>query len=69
MSLENLGLTRDQERLYRYLLRTPGPADPAAAAGLGLPERLLRAVLAELQALGVVDAGGLPCRPRPPSTC
>ncbi|GAA2835098.1 hypothetical protein GCM10010505_68230 [Kitasatospora aburaviensis] len=63
MSLENLGLTRDQERLYRYLLRTPGPADPAAAAGLGLPERLLRAVLAELQALGVVDAGGLPLPP------
>ncbi|MFJ3789514.1 hypothetical protein [Kitasatospora sp. NPDC090091] len=63
MSLEHLGLTHSQERLYRYLLRTPGAASPTAAAELGLPAQVLRAALAELQALGVVDADGLPLPP------
>ncbi|MEU4328990.1 helix-turn-helix transcriptional regulator [Nonomuraea dietziae] len=44
-SLANLGLTAEQERLYRHLLRNPrAPLDPAP-----LP------TLAELRALGLVD--------------
>ncbi|MFF2045901.1 hypothetical protein ACFVVX_36325 [Kitasatospora sp. NPDC058170] len=54
MSLQSLGLTSDQERVYRYLLRTRHTDPDTAGAELGLPG--LRPVLAELQALGVVDA-------------
>ncbi|MEV4064372.1 hypothetical protein [Nonomuraea dietziae] len=53
MSLNSLGLTADQERLYRYLLRTPQPDLPTTRAELAMPEA--SAVLAELRALGLID--------------
>jgi DNA-binding CsgD family transcriptional regulator len=60
MSLRDLGLTPDQERLYRYLLRTPR-ADPAAArAELGISSP---GVLDELRALGLVDDLLMPLPP------
>ncbi|MFJ9815801.1 hypothetical protein ACIRU3_11085 [Streptomyces sp. NPDC101151] len=61
MSLEHLGLTRDQERLYRYLLRTPRADHAAAEAELGIPR--LSPVLDELRALGVVDGHLVPLPP------
>ncbi|MEU4696075.1 hypothetical protein [Nonomuraea dietziae] len=53
MSLASLGLTVEQERLFRYLLREPRVDVDRAAADLLLPD--VRAVLAELDALGLVD--------------
>lgn len=61
MSLESLGLTRDQERVYRFLLRTPRFEPPAAEAELGIPR--LSAVLDELRTLGVVDGHLVPLPP------
>ncbi|MEQ4724660.1 helix-turn-helix transcriptional regulator [Nonomuraea sp. B19D2] len=51
MSLASLGLTGEQERLYRYLLRHPHP-DPDSI-DLVMPEA--RRVLAELETLGLID--------------
>ncbi|GGK94752.1 hypothetical protein Ppa06_49090 [Planomonospora parontospora subsp. parontospora] len=53
MTLISLGLTTQQERLYRYLLREPRSDVERAAADLCMPDA--RAVLAELEALGLVD--------------
>ncbi|MCX5214832.1 hypothetical protein OG689_37195 [Kitasatospora sp. NBC_00240] len=61
MSLQSLGLTYEQERVYRYLLRTRTTDPDTAEAELGLPG--LRLVLEELRALGVVDAGLVPLPP------
>ncbi|MFI9816334.1 hypothetical protein [Saccharothrix variisporea] len=52
-SLLSLGLTADQERLYRYLLRSPGSDADAAGAELLMPH--VRAVAAELWTMGLVD--------------
>ncbi|WP_049563428.1 hypothetical protein [Nonomuraea sp. SBT364] len=53
MSLASLGLTGEQERLYRYLLRHP-QADLTTAGGeLVMPG--VEPVVAELRALGLVD--------------
>ncbi|MFI8086542.1 hypothetical protein ACIF6L_37845 [Kitasatospora sp. NPDC086009] len=61
MSLQSLGLTDDQERVYRYVLRTR-PGDPdTAGADLGLPD--VRAVLGELRDLGLLDATLAPLPP------
>ncbi|MFI1761527.1 hypothetical protein ACH41H_05590 [Streptomyces sp. NPDC020800] len=61
MSLESLGLTRDQERVYRYILRTRHLDLRTAQAELGVPR--LNAVLDELRALGVLDAQLVPLPP------
>ncbi|MEU5532070.1 hypothetical protein [Streptomyces sp. NPDC020362] len=61
MSLESLGLTRDQERLYRHLLRTRRFDLRTAQEELGVPR--LNAVLDELRALGVVDRHLVPLPP------
>ncbi|WP_406193385.1 hypothetical protein OH807_02670 [Kitasatospora sp. NBC_01560] len=61
MSLQGLGLTHDQERVYRYLLRTRQTDPDTAGADLSMPG--LRPVVAELQALGVVDARLVPLPP------
>ncbi|MGK5556808.1 hypothetical protein ACSNOI_34885 [Actinomadura kijaniata] len=61
MSLARLGLTADQERLYRYLLRNPGADPRALGAELAVPE--LPRVVAELQALGLLDEGRAPAPP------
>ncbi|WP_449064608.1 hypothetical protein [Planomonospora algeriensis] len=53
MPLISLGLTTQQERLYRYLLREPRSDVERAAADLCMPDA--RAVLAELEALGLAD--------------
>jgi DNA-binding NarL/FixJ family response regulator len=53
MSMESLGLTDEQERLYRYLLRHPQADLEAAGVELVLPA--VRPVLAELRALSLVD--------------
>ncbi|CAL9421696.1 hypothetical protein SUDANB95_01858 [Actinosynnema sp. ALI-1.44] len=58
LNLTSLGLTADQERVYRHLLRSPGRA-PTDLDGLDVP-----AVLAELHELEVVDATHTPSRPR-----
>ncbi|NUT92227.1 MAG: hypothetical protein HOY78_09360 [Saccharothrix sp.] len=52
-SLLSLGLTADQERLYRYLLRSLGSDVDAAGAELLMPN--VRAVAAELRGMGLVD--------------
>nr|BFE50229.1 hypothetical protein GCM10017745_36560 [Saccharothrix mutabilis subsp. capreolus] len=57
MNLTSLGLTADQERVYRHLLRSPGRA-PTDLDGLDVP-----AVLAELHELEVVDATHTPVPP------
>ncbi|MET8866073.1 hypothetical protein ABZW11_24315 [Nonomuraea sp. NPDC004580] len=53
MSLESLGLSPEQERLYRYLLRHPRADLETAGVELVMPG--VRPVLAELRALGLVD--------------
>ncbi|MGW5638802.1 hypothetical protein [Streptomyces sp. NPDC003832] len=53
MSLAQLGLSTEQERLYRYLLRTLNPDLDGARAELGMPEPAR--VLDELRELGLVD--------------
>ncbi|GAA5015272.1 hypothetical protein [Streptomyces siamensis] len=61
MSLESLGLTHDQERVYRYLLRTPHADPDEARAELDLPR--LATVLDELRTLGVIDRSLVPLPP------
>ncbi|GAA1595180.1 hypothetical protein GCM10009678_91530 [Actinomadura kijaniata] len=61
MSLARLGLTADQERLYRYLLRNPDADPRTLGAELAVPE--LPRVVAELQALGLLDEGRVPAPP------
>ncbi|MCG6495422.1 hypothetical protein [Kitasatospora sp. A2-31] len=61
MSLESLGLTYDQERVYRYLLRAPHAGTDTVGADLGMPAA--REVLAELRALGLVDDQLVPLPP------
>ncbi|MEV2268681.1 helix-turn-helix transcriptional regulator [Nonomuraea africana] len=53
MNLAGLGLTAEQERVYRYFLRSPHADLDAAAAHLGIPH--LPAVLDRLRTLGVID--------------
>ncbi|GAA3107484.1 hypothetical protein [Nonomuraea salmonea] len=53
MSMASLGLTAEQERLYRYLLRHPRADPEAAGAELVMPG--VRLVLAELRSLELVD--------------
>ncbi|MEV0196784.1 hypothetical protein [Nonomuraea sp. NPDC050691] len=53
MSLASLGLTTEQERLYRYLLRKPHANLDAAGVELGMADG--RGVAAELRALRLVD--------------
>ncbi|MEQ4722397.1 LuxR C-terminal-related transcriptional regulator [Nonomuraea sp. B19D2] len=53
MTLTSLGLTAEQERLYRFLLREPRSDMDRAAIDLRMPAA--RAVLAELEALELVD--------------
>ncbi|MEV4800964.1 hypothetical protein AB0K18_13230 [Nonomuraea sp. NPDC049421] len=53
MSMASLGLTAEQERLYRYLLRHPHADPKAAGAELVMPG--VRLVLAELRSLELVD--------------
>ncbi|MET8867208.1 hypothetical protein ABZW11_30050 [Nonomuraea sp. NPDC004580] len=53
MSLKSPGLTAEQERLYRYLLRHPHADLKAAGVELVMPG--VRPVLAELRALGLVS--------------
>ncbi|MGN9837062.1 hypothetical protein ACTMTI_02950 [Nonomuraea sp. H19] len=53
MSLASLGLTAEQERLYRYLLRRPHTDLDAAGVDLGMAD--VRGVAAELRALTLVD--------------
>ncbi|MEU6370568.1 LuxR C-terminal-related transcriptional regulator [Streptomyces sp. NPDC046931] len=60
MSLQNLGLTPEQENLYRYLLRTPRADPTVAETELGIGVRM---VLDELRALGLVDELLLPLPP------
>ncbi|ANP48358.1 DNA-binding CsgD family transcriptional regulator [Streptomyces griseochromogenes] len=61
MSLQSLGLTRDQELVYRHLLRTRRFDAGTAEAELGVPRP--SAVLDELRALGVVDGHLVPLPP------
>ncbi|WP_030275027.1 hypothetical protein [Streptomyces sp. NRRL B-24484] len=61
MSLTEPGLTDDQERLYRYLLRRPRAGSAEAAAELGVPG--VPQVLDELQALGLLDGHRIPLPP------
>ncbi|RVX39071.1 hypothetical protein EDD27_1408 [Nonomuraea polychroma] len=53
MSLASLGLTADQERVYRYLLRNPHADLEATGVDLVMPD--VRGVVAELRALCLVD--------------
>ncbi|MFI9814341.1 helix-turn-helix domain-containing protein [Saccharothrix variisporea] len=53
MSLAILGLTAEQERLYRYLLRSVRTDVDTAGAELAMPN--VRSVAAQLRALGLVD--------------
>lgn len=53
MSLASLGLTTEQERVYRYLLRNPrADLDATGIEPVGCD---VRSVVAELRALGLVD--------------
>ncbi|CAL9500744.1 hypothetical protein SUDANB95_03408 [Actinosynnema sp. ALI-1.44] len=52
-SLSSLGLTADQERLYRHLLRRPGADVDSAVVELPMPDA--RSVAAQLRAMGLVD--------------
>ncbi|MEV4166418.1 helix-turn-helix transcriptional regulator [Nonomuraea dietziae] len=51
--MSSLGLSADQESLYRYLLRKPRPDIGTVHADLAMPR--LSTVLAELRELGLVD--------------
>lgn len=53
MNLAGLGLSAEQERVYRYFLRAPHSALAEAAVALDIPH--LPAVLARLKTLGIVD--------------
>ncbi|MCZ4606126.1 hypothetical protein O3S80_20675 [Streptomyces sp. Lzd4kr] len=53
MSLAHLGLTVDQERLYRYLLRNPHADLDRARVELTMPDTTQ--VIGELRTLGLVD--------------
>lgn len=52
MGLTHLGMTADQERLYRFLLRSPCAELDRARVELGLPD--VAQVAAELRALGLL---------------
>ncbi|MEU4723563.1 hypothetical protein AB0G06_28430 [Nonomuraea dietziae] len=54
MNLASLGLTSEQERVYRYFLRAPHSDPEDAAAELGI--RHVPAVLDRLRTLGIVDS-------------
>ncbi|MGC4948847.1 hypothetical protein ACLQ2N_21930 [Streptomyces sp. DT224] len=53
MSLESLGLTAQQESVYRYLLRTSATDPDSMSAELGLPG--LKETLDALRELGLID--------------
>ncbi|MEU4546604.1 hypothetical protein [Nonomuraea dietziae] len=53
MNLASLGLTAEQERVYRYFLRVPHADLGAAAEELGVHH--LSAVVDRLKTLGVID--------------
>ncbi|MFF8607129.1 hypothetical protein ACF06X_14410 [Streptomyces sp. NPDC015346] len=53
MSMASLGLTTEQERLYRYLLRNPHAGLDAARVDLAMPD--VRLVAHDLRELGLVD--------------
>ncbi|CAL9511752.1 LuxR C-terminal-related transcriptional regulator [Streptomyces sp. enrichment culture] len=52
MGLTHLGMTADQERLYRFLLRSPCAELDRARVELGIPD--VAQVAAELRALGLI---------------
>ena len=57
-SLSVLGLSADQEDIYRFLLRNPSASIQGAAAGLGRGESALQEELAGLIATGLVQVSG-----------
>ncbi|TDC43001.1 LuxR C-terminal-related transcriptional regulator [Micromonospora sp. KC213] len=61
MNLASLGLTAEQERVYRYFLRAPGASVDAAAADLGIPHA--PTVVARLKTMGIIDDGLAPVSP------
>jgi DNA-binding CsgD family transcriptional regulator len=60
-SLLSLGLTEDQERLYRHLLRNLGSDVDTAGAELLMPNA--RSVAADLRAMGLIDDTSTPVTP------
>ncbi|MER7518323.1 hypothetical protein [Streptomyces sp. NPDC126499] len=58
MSLAGLGLSGDQERLYRYLLRRPHADPTRIRIELAMPD--LPRVIGELRARGLVDHASAP---------
>jgi len=61
MSLAGLGLSADQERLYRYLLRRPHADPTRIRIELAMPD--LPRVIGELRARGLVDHASAPVAP------
>ncbi|MEU6308060.1 hypothetical protein [Streptomyces chartreusis] len=61
MSLAHLGLTVDQERLYRYLLRNPHADLDRAPVELTMPDTAR--VIGELRTLGLVDTASAALAP------
>lgn len=53
VNLAGLGLTSEQERVYRYFLRAPHSDPETAAAELGI--RHVPAVIHQLRTLGIID--------------
>ncbi|MET9956857.1 hypothetical protein ABZ135_35650 [Streptomyces sp. NPDC006339] len=61
MSLARLGLSTDQDRLYRYLLRRPHAHPTRIRIELAMPD--LPRVIGELRDLGLVDQASAPVAP------
>ncbi|MFF5973865.1 hypothetical protein ACFY7C_20280 [Streptomyces sp. NPDC012769] len=61
MSLARLGLSTDQDRLYRYLLRRPQAHPTRIRIELAMPD--LPRVIGELRELGLVDHASAPVAP------
>ncbi|GAA2362426.1 helix-turn-helix domain-containing protein [Nonomuraea africana] len=62
MNLASLGLTPEQERVYRFFLRAPCSDPHEAAAELGI--RHVPAILDRLRTLGIVEEGPASVPPR-----
>jgi DNA-binding CsgD family transcriptional regulator len=61
MGLTHLGMTADQERLYRFLLRSPYAELDRARVELGIPD--VAQVAAELRSLGLLHGECTPVTP------
>jgi sugar-specific transcriptional regulator TrmB len=53
--LESVGVTEDEEAVYRVLLERPGATPPEVSHTLGQPPRKIRTMLAKLESVGLVS--------------